>query len=192
VTTWERTKGATYLPENVLITSYGDPLDLSALTVKVYIVNAADATDVVANNVTTGITTHPTQTFTVSATTDLLTKVAHGVKPDQQVVLSNSGGALPAGLSASTPYFAIQVTPNSFGLSTTPGGALVDITGAGTGTHSFYVVGSLQVDLQSTWVDSVGMFNVFLNLYSGSEYATVPYDAEGILLIVTSPPGAWV
>jgi hypothetical protein len=191
MTTWNRTKGATYFPENVLITSYGDPLDLAALTVKVYIVNAGDASDVLANNVTTGITVHPTQTFTASASTDLITKVAHGVKEGQQVVLS-SAGTLPAGLSASTPYFAVDVGQNDFGLALRAGGAKIDITGAGTGIHSFYIVGSLQVDLQSTWVDAVGTFKVYLNIYSGSEFATVPHDENGILLYVTSPPGAWV
>jgi hypothetical protein len=190
--TWDRTKGATYLPENVLITLDGNQMDLSGLTAKVYIVNASDSSDIVANNVTTGITTHPTQTFTASASTDLLTKVAHGVKPNQQVVLSNSGGGLPGGLSASTPYFAVQVNPNTFALALLPDGSPIDITSAGTGTHSFYIVGSLQIDLQSTWVDNTGTFNVFINLYSGSEYATVPHDEKGIVMIVKSPPGAWV
>lgn len=192
MTTWNRVKGATYLPENVIITLDGNQMDLAGLTVKVYIVNAGDTSDVVANNVTTGITIHPTQTFTASATTNLLTKVAHGVQLNQQVVLSNSGGALPAGLSTSTPYFAVQVNPNTFALATLPDGTPIDITDAGTGTHSFYIVGSLQVDLQSTWVDSVGTFNVFLNIYSGSEFATVPKDDNGILLFVKSPAGAWV
>lgn len=191
MTTWTRTKGATYLPENIIITSYGDPLDLSALTVKVYIVNASDSSDVLANNVTTGITTHPTQTFTASSSTDLITKVAHGVKEGQQVVVSSSG-TLPGGLSASTPYFAVDVGANDFGLALRAGGAKIDITSAGSGTHSFYVVGSMQVDLQSTWVDAVGTFNVYINLYSGAEFATVPHDEKGILLIVNAPAGAWV
>lgn len=189
--TWKRTKGATYLPENVLITSYGNPLDLSALTAKVYIVNSDDSSDIVANNVTTGLTVHPTQTFTANATTDLLTCNAHGLDTQHPVVVATSG-TLPGGLSASTWYYPVQITPNRFGLSETPNGSVIDITSAGTGNHTFYVVGSLQVDLQSTWVDAVGKFNVYLNLYSGSEFATVPIDDMGILLVVSAPAGAWV
>lgn len=190
--TWNRIKGATYLPESVIITVGGEQYDISSLTAKVYIVNRADDTDIVANNVTTGLTVHPTQTFTASATTDRLTCNSHGVQEGQQVVLSNSGGALPAGLAAATRYHAASVSPNSFMLADWKGGPPVDLTGAGTGTHSFYVLGSLQVDLQSTWVDAVGKFEVRLNFYSGSEFVTVPIDEVGILLQVISPNGAWV
>jgi hypothetical protein len=192
MTTWNRVKGATYLPENMIITSYGDQFDLTGLTPKIYIVNAADPTDIVANNVETGIQSHPTQTFTASASTDLLTKVAHGVKENQQVVLATNG-TLPGGLSTATPYFAVDIGANDFGLALRAGGAKIDITSTGSGTHTYYIVGSLQVDLQSTWVDAAGTFNVFINLYSGSEYATVPHDDDkGFLLYVKSPPGAWV
>jgi hypothetical protein len=190
--TWNRIKGATYLPENVVITVGGEQYDIGSLTAKVYIVNKNDDTDVVANNVTTGLTVHPTQTFTASATTDRLTCNSHGVKEGEQVVLSNSGGALPAGLAAATRYHASSVSPNSFMLSDWKGGPTIDVTGAGTGTHSFYILGSVQLDLQTTWVDSPGSFEVRLNFYSGSEYATVPIDEVGILLNVIAPNGAWI
>lgn len=48
--------------------------------------------------------------------------------------LSNSGGALPAPLQSSTDYYVHSVAAaRTYTLSTTPGGAAIDITTAGTG-----------------------------------------------------------
>lgn len=47
----------------------------------------------------------------------------------------NSGGALPAGLSADTTYYVISASGSTCKLSLTLGGAAVDVTGTGTGTH---------------------------------------------------------
>ena len=56
------------------------------------------------------------------------------------VGLTNSGGALPAGLAGSTDYWLIVLSANTFYFATSKANALagtrVDITGAGTGTHS--------------------------------------------------------
>lgn len=73
--------------------------------------------------------------FTVNSTTDTLTANAHPFEDGDVVRLSNSGGALPAGLMAGVDYFAIGVSGNTLQLSTTEGGAAIDITGDGTGTH---------------------------------------------------------
>ncbi len=190
---WDRPKGATREKENIVLTSYGDPIDLVGLTPKIYIVNANDNTDVIANNVTTGLEAQPLYAFTANATTDRITKNAHGLKPENQIELSNSGGALPAGLAVSTRYYPVNIHPNTFQVSTEPSGAAIDITGTGTGTHSFKIIGHLQIDMQTTWVDVVGLFNVFFNLYESTEYTTIPHDKkEGILMDVWSPPGAWV
>jgi hypothetical protein len=46
---------------------------------------------------------------------------------------------LPAGLSANTTYYVIAsgLTNNAFRIATTQGGTQIDITDAGTGTHSW-------------------------------------------------------
>lgn len=79
-------------------------------------------------------------TFTAVAATDLITKVAHGYSTGDRVQLTNSGGALPAGLSAATTYYVIRVSADTFKLATSDtlatAGTAVDLTGAGTGTHS--------------------------------------------------------
>ena len=79
-------------------------------------------------------------TFT-AATTDIITSNAHGLSEGDCIWVSNSGGALPAGLSASTNYYVRDVTTNTFKVSATPMGTAVDITGAGTGTHTYNLKG---------------------------------------------------
>ena len=75
-------------------------------------------------------------TFT-AATSDIITSAAHGLS-DGDCVTVASGTTLPAGLSASTYYYVINSATNTFKLSTSPGGTAVDITDAGTGTHTWY------------------------------------------------------
>ena len=74
-------------------------------------------------------------TFT-AATTDIITAAAHGLANGTRVRLTNSGGALPAGLATATDYFVREADANTFTLAAAPGGAAVDITGTGTGTHT--------------------------------------------------------
>jgi len=70
-----------------------------------------------------------------AATSDLITITAHGfaVNTTVQVV---SSGTLPAPLTAGTIYFVRDVTANTFKLALTAGGAAIDITTTGTGTHT--------------------------------------------------------
>lgn len=74
-------------------------------------------------------------TFTVNASTDVVTLAGHGLSEGTRIRVA-SGTTLPAGLSAATDYFVRDVTPNTFKLSATAGGSAVDITNTGTGTHT--------------------------------------------------------
>jgi hypothetical protein len=151
------------------------PVSLSGLTVKV-----KGLTDLYAAWITegvTGVSQEPTYTFT-AASTGLATHNRHQVKEGDQIIVSNSGGALPAGLSASTPYFAVNVTENAFGLAAVPGGQSV-ITSAGSGTHSYYIIGHVVYDWQTTDVATVGTFRLYFNVYNGSEVDTFPAAANG-------------
>lgn len=173
--------GDTLRPLNAIITvgDSDDPLPLSTYTVKFQMEAESDGTAVQAETVT-GVTQEPTQSFTADATTDLITCNAHGVKQGNQVVLANSGGALPAGLAASTRYFAIQIGPNTFALAATPNGPAIDITGAGTGTNTFYVVGSVQYTLTSGNVTTAGRYSAWFTVYSGTDRATAPVKRQGV------------
>ena len=81
------------------------------------------------------------KTFTAVAVTDVCTSVAHGLVTGKgPVLVSNSGGALPAGLAASTWYWPIVIDADTFKLAATRAlsafGTAVDITDAGSGTNS--------------------------------------------------------
>lgn len=76
--------------------------------------------------------------FTADAGTDVCTATSHGLTDGDMLFVANTGGALPTGLSANTPYYVRDATTNTFKLATSFGGSAIDITGAGTGTHTFH------------------------------------------------------
>lgn len=68
-------------------------------------------------------------------TNDQLLAPGHGMANDDRVIVYNNfGGTIPVGLTEGTIYFVVSVATNTFKLSTTSGGAAVDITGLGNGT----------------------------------------------------------
>lgn len=79
--------------------------------------------------------------FTADNTTDRCTAAAHGWNTgDGPIQLTNSGGALPTGLTALTDYYIIKVDANTFQLATSLANALagtaVNFTTDGTGTQT--------------------------------------------------------
>lgn len=85
---------------------------------------------------------NPVNITTVTAATDTLTINGHGLSTGDSVQFTNSGGGLPAGLSAGVTYFAVVVDANNFKVADTlahaqAGTNIVDITTAGTGTQMF-------------------------------------------------------
>lgn len=70
--------------------------------------------------------------------TDTWSRTTHGLVNGDLVHLTNSGGGLPSGFTASTPYYVIDATTDTFRLSLTRGGAAVDGTTNGTGTHTVH------------------------------------------------------
>ncbi len=85
-------------------------------------------------------TTPVSKTFTGEADDDTLTATSHGWSTGDLVRVSNSGGALPSGLSAATDYFVIRTATNTFKLASTRANALagtqIDLTTDGTGTQT--------------------------------------------------------
>lgn len=76
--------------------------------------------------------------FTTDATSNILTAQGRILSNGDVVRLSNSGGALPAGLATNTDYYVVNQSSATFQLAATLGGTPIDITDAGTGT-SFIV-----------------------------------------------------
>lgn len=76
--------------------------------------------------------------FTADNTTDTMTFTSHGMSNGWAVEITNSGGALPTGLSAGTEYYIVNQTAHTFQLSLTVGGAVESFSTDGTGTHTIY------------------------------------------------------
>lgn len=81
------------------------------------------------------LTSTTAYTFTVNTGTDVVTAAGHTFANDQ-VVAVRSSTTLPGGLVVALPYYVINVSGNDFQLSTSLGGGAVDITSAGSGTHT--------------------------------------------------------
>lgn len=87
-----------------------------------------------------------TVTFT-SASPTVVTWTAHpftinssGVATASVVYFTNSGGALPTGVTASTNYYAVPINANTFRIATSVAnafaGTFVNASSTGTGTHT--------------------------------------------------------
>lgn len=77
--------------------------------------------------------------YTVNVTTNYVTLIDSRYRfPDGQDVYVATDGTLPGGLSDGVPYYVINASGNTFQLSTTPGGAAIDITSSGTGAQYIY------------------------------------------------------
>ena len=160
------TVGNLLFPLSRILYKDGKPINLASYTVKFAMVDD-DGVSVVAETAT-GVTAHPTTTFTADATTDRLTANGHPVSDGDEIIVSNSGGSLPGGLAASTRYFARDVSANAMRLAAVPGGSAIDITSAGSGTHSLYVVGHVQYAFAAADVDTAGVFWGWFVLLDGS------------------------
>lgn len=71
---------------------------------------------------------------TVDATTDLFLSKAHGLTTDDRVFFSPvNGEAIPTGVSVTTLYFVLAagLTTDAFAVSTTSGGAALNVTVSG-------------------------------------------------------------
>lgn len=100
-------------------------------------------------------------------TGDTFTSVAHGLTTDDRVFVTAVGGdALPTGLTVDTLYFvrATGLTADAFTLSTTSGGAAVDVTAAGecawfkTVPQTFAISGNLVLPVTTGLVVDVTAF----------------------------------
>lgn len=77
----------------------------------------------------------PRKVFTADAATNTLAAQNHGYPNGAKIENFNTGGALPAPLAAATAYYVVNATQNTYQLALAPGGAAIDLTTAGTGTH---------------------------------------------------------
>lgn len=82
------------------------------------------------------------QTATVTITNAspaVITYTGHNLTANAPIVFTNSGGALPTGIVAGQTYYLASIgaaTANTFNISATAGGALINTSSAGSGTHT--------------------------------------------------------
>lgn len=128
--------------------------------------------------------------ITADAATDLLTTAsAHGMIAGNRVQFTNASGALPAGLAALTTYYVSNdsLTDVDFKVSATENGAPVNITGAGTGTHTLNAFRNLSdVDLAAVvdWLakNNPENFNPVTMALGGASIQVGNVDASTIAL----------
>lgn len=73
-------------------------------------------------------------TADTTLTNDQFLAPGHGMADNDRVMLFNVfGGTIPVGITEGTIYYVVSSATNTFKVSTTSGGAAVDITGLGNG-----------------------------------------------------------
>lgn len=93
-----------------------------------------------SSNLTSIVQTSTNLTSISNASPAVFTLTAHGLVAGDGITLATTG-ALPTGLTVGTTYYVIAtgLTANAFRVSLTPGGAAINTSSAGSGTHSFTV-----------------------------------------------------
>ena len=81
--------------------------------------------------------------FTVVVETNVFTVLGRTYTNGDKVRLSNSGDVLPTGLSVDTDYYIIEVSGNTFQLSTTSGGDAVVVTASAAEKGEINYVGEV-------------------------------------------------
>lgn len=128
----------------------------------------------------------------VNATSNAITVTAHGFnRSTYPVQISNTGGALPAGLAANTTYYAIVVDSNSIKLASSEANALanspVDITSAGSGTHK--IVPWIDPDRSSRGAMAIGgAAGNAVGSVQGDEFKSHTHQADWIFHAHVTPP----
>lgn len=118
----------------------------------------------------------------VTTGTDTIAEASHGYVTGIKGQLTNSGGALPAGLAVSTNYYVIRVDANNYKLASSYANAIlgtaVDITAAaGGGTHTFTPSDATAISGTLTSIHMATYNNKCIIALSGTGNTPKIYDA---------------
>lgn len=148
---------------------YGLEADYQSEIPEAQLISAANSCDEIVAR------TNLSTTFTADSSTDLityaLTGTAGNVAQYAQVTVSNSGGALPSGLSANTVYyFVVSGATNSGHLATSLSdaqtGVFVNFTSNGTGTQTLTLTTTFGVDTSSNTIE---VYSTALRILTGTQ-----------------------
>ena len=134
-----------------------------------YVPNLAAPTTCTISNGTPGLVT--------------LTSNTGSPVPANTPIMFNTTGALPLPLAPQTIYYTKRVTDTTFNLATTSGGAAIDTTSAGSGTHTISIravpvsslTGANEVPL-SQYTLIVSDASRFTMLFGTNDYLSTVYD----------------
>lgn len=155
------------------------PVDLEGVTATFRMVNVLTGEAKV--NAAAQVAINPT--FTANASTDTLAATAHGMSEGQDFTLKTTG-TLPGALSVSKRYFAINVTLNTLQASLTQGGTPIDITDAGTGTHTL-LLGKVSYDWTNGDTDTAGTYLAQIQTTEAGKTLTYPNDSQLLIEIIS-------
>lgn len=136
-----------------------------------------------------GVGTLGTATATVTySTTNILSLNNHGLAVGDPVIFTTTN-TLPTGLVANTVYFVISTNlgTNQFSVSTSLGGSIQSISGAGTGTHTIHSASNFHAATLAIDDDGKSATNHDLYLLSGPTSNTnsviVKYNIRAALTV---------
>lgn len=108
---------------------------------------AQRACDTYAFRLVWGADCEVVSTVTISnAEPGVISWTGHGLPNGTSVVFTTTG-ALPTGLTAGTTYYVVNASTNTFSVAATPGGAPINTTAAGSGTHTATAIPVGETDL---------------------------------------------
>lgn len=114
----------------------------------------------------------------VDSGTDKITITGHSIPANTVVRVASVGGTIPGGLAANVGYFAKISDADNIQLSTSSGGAAINITSSGTGTLYLYRVAD--------------GFNAFVSsavTFAGGYALPIAVSLKGVFLYVVSVYG---
>jgi hypothetical protein len=126
--------------------------------------------------------TSGTINFTADDATDVVTATGH-ILQDGDIVTLTTTGTLPAGLTTATDYFVRDAATNTLKLAATLGGAAIDITTTGSGTHTINFGGSSSQNIRDTALSLVRTINRHTSSTVYAYYMSGTDDLPGKILL---------
>lgn len=156
------------------------PVDLSgyaAIFRMINVLNGSTKVDAAATIVTDPV-------FTADATANTLTATAHGLNDGDDVTLKSSG-TLPGGLSAQRKYVVVNASANTLQLALVANGAAIDITTAGSGTHTL-LTGKVNYEWTGSDKDTAGTYFGEVQTTDGNgKQLTYPNDGQLLIEVIS-------
>ena len=174
----------------VLLSASGAAVDLTGLTCKFALDDADDSNIISATS--TGVTVQPSKSFTSDTARGVLYCYDHGLQNGDQLKLTNGGGSLPSEYATNTVYYVRRVDAHAFRLVKVGSSSPITVATAGTGTHSFTLLGYINYQWQSGDLSDESQagadYKAFFKVPDGSGgYDTYPREGWWPVRVAVAP-----